>query len=248
MHWKYRFEAAVVVARESKRLRSAPRDPRVSYPSYKSLDAYLDVARLRSLDGYLEEKIRRHMESTRDLHFHTGAFRHRPWQRHEPGARVISLTASERPFDYSEIDKEEYWQRTEHADEFAELMQFIDALPFTSIGRAMLIYDVSGRASTAHRDHSDTELCQDFVWFRTNERKRFYVMDGETRRQKPVESYSAWFDTVNQFHGSRAADGLTYAVRVDGVFTPEFRARIPRPQCNPASTPSLWAALGDAAD
>jgi hypothetical protein len=56
-----------------------------------------------------------------------------------------------------------------------------------------------------------------------------------------VTSHSAWFDTVNQFHGSDPVDGLTFSIRVDGRFTDEFRAKIPKPPFNAASTPSYWA-------
>ena len=56
-----------------------------------------------------------------------------------------------------------------------------------------------------------------------------------------MESYSAWFDTVNQYHGTDAHEGLGFSIRVDGIFTDEFRQRIARPAYNTASTPSLWA-------
>jgi hypothetical protein len=64
-----------------------------------------------------------------------------------------------------------------------------------------------------------------------------------TNEKKYVESYSAWFDTVNQFHGTDAGTGLTFSIRVDGTFTDEFRKRIPTPAQNLASTPALWASL-----
>jgi len=32
---------------------------------------------------------------------------------------------------------------------------------------------------------------------------------------------------------------------VDGKFTDEFRAMIPKPEINPASTPSYWACVED---
>jgi hypothetical protein len=35
--------------------------PSISYPSYKSFDAFLDVDRLRSLDGYIRQRIKRHL-------------------------------------------------------------------------------------------------------------------------------------------------------------------------------------------
>lgn len=73
--------------------------------------------------------------------------------------------------------------------------------------------------------------------------KPFYVLDQHTGEKLYVDSFSAWFDTVNQYHGSDPADGLTFSIRVDGRFTDEFAAKIPRPGNNAASTPSYWAAI-----
>jgi hypothetical protein len=64
-----------------------------------------------------------------------------------------------------------------------------------------------------------------------------------TGEKQYVESYSAWFDSVNQFHGSDGYDGLSFSIRVDGKFTEEFKAKIPRPELNPSSMPALWACL-----
>ena len=58
-----------------------------------------------------------------------------------------------------------------------------------------------------------------------------------------MESYSAWFDTVNQFHGSDEYDGLSFSIRVDGIFTDRFKKRVPVPEYNRASTPALWACI-----
>lgn len=69
------------------------------------------------------------------------------------------------------------------------------------------------------------------------------MLNHKTNEKLYIESYSAWFDTVNQYHGSDAREGLTFSIRVDGVFTDEFRAKIPKPETNAASTPSFWAAV-----
>jgi hypothetical protein len=75
-------------------------------------------------------------------------------------------------------------------------------------------------------------------------KKPFYLLNPETREKQYVQSYSGWFDTVNQFHGSDAAEGLTFSIRVDGTFTDEFRKQIPwMPLDNRAATPAAWAAF-----
>jgi hypothetical protein len=70
------------------------------------------------------------------------------------------------------------------------------------------------------------------------------MLNHETGEKRYVESYSAWFDTVNQFHGTDPGEGLTFSIRVDGSFTDEFRQRIPTPPAgNRAATSALWASL-----
>ncbi|HEY8563417.1 MAG TPA: hypothetical protein VIL74_23765 [Pyrinomonadaceae bacterium] len=221
-------------------------DPRVSYPSYKSFDQFIDVDRLRSLDGYLTQRIKRRLQtSENDLKFYTGPYRLEDAAPDRPGSRMIYLAYSEQPDSYFDLDKTELWHPTVYAEEFALLMDFIGTLPFQATGRMLIMYDDAPRNVPAHRDHIETEVCHEFLWFRANLKKPFYMLNPETMEKKYVESYSAWFDSVNQYHGSDGYDGLCYSIRVDGKFTDEFRARIPKPEVNLASTPSYWAALED---
>ena len=162
---------------------------------------------------------------------------------YQPGVREIwlSRTKPETPYNYLDLDNAALWDLTEAAEEFSELMSFIETLPFRATGRMLIIYDGAGKAVPPHRDHLETEICSEFVWFRTNLRKPFYVLNHETGEKKFIESHSAWFDAVNQFHGSDAVSGLSFSIRVDGIFSEEFRKLIPTPAENLASTPSLWA-------
>jgi hypothetical protein len=221
-------------------------DPRITYPCYKSLDEFIDVGRLVSLDGYIEERIRRHIAAEQDSYFLN---QHRLDARtpYVPGVREIWLTRTlpGTPYNYLDLDRPDLWHRTDAAEEFPELTDFLLTLPFKATGRMLIIYDDSGAEVPAHRDHLSTDVCHHFVWLRTNRRKPFYVLDHETGGKRYVESYSAWFDTVNQFHGSDAAAGLTFSIRVDGTFTDDFLRNVPRPAFNPASAPALWASLTD---
>ncbi|TDI94278.1 MAG: hypothetical protein E2O76_15890 [Caldithrix sp.] len=51
-------------------------DPRIKYPCYKSLDEYIDVEKLKSLDGYLKKKVVSYLKTGQCQEFHTG-FQHR---------------------------------------------------------------------------------------------------------------------------------------------------------------------------
>lgn len=217
-------------------------DPRITYPCYKSFDEFIDVERLRSLDGYIIERIQQHIKAEKG-DFFLNIHRLDPDSPYQPGVREIWLTRTkpETPYDYLDLDRDDLWEFTEAAEEFASLTDFIRTLPFKTTGRMLIIYDDAGKEVPAHRDHLESEICNEFIWFRTNLKKPFYVLNQNTGAKKYVESYSAWFDAVNQYHGSEAVEGLSFSIRVDGTFTDEFKKQIPKPKYNLASMPALWS-------
>ena len=217
---------------------------KVHYPSYKNLDPLLDVEWLKTLDAYIIERLQRRLSAARDLAFYTGPFVLDKAAPTLPGSRMVSLSRSRREDDYYDLDQPELWEPSEEADEFSELMSFIGTLPFRATGRILIMYDDSGRAVSAHRDHDSKDLCHEFIWFRTNFNKPFYMLNPESGEKLYVTSHAAWFDTVNQFHGADHSGGLSFSIRVDGIFTDEFRSRIPYPASNRASAPSVWAGTG----
>jgi len=219
-----------------------PVDRRIAYPSYVSLDPFVDVGRLRALDGGVRREIERR-SAAEHRPFYTGPFLLDPDAADRPGTRMIHLSRSRRPPNYYDLNDPDAWEPTEEADAFAGLMDFIATLPFERTARMMIIYDDVARPVSAHRDHDSTDLLHEFVWFRTNLDKPFYMLDPRTGEKLYVRSHCAWFDTVNQFHGGDGRDGLTWSIRVDGVFTKAFRRLMPQPTTNRASTPALWAAL-----
>jgi hypothetical protein len=204
------------------------------------LDRFIDVERLRSLDAFLTERIQARMTAT-DIAFCTGPFLLRSEAPTVPGSRMIYLSRSRAPEDYYDLDRCDLWEPSDEAAEFAPLMDFIATLPFRATARMLILYDPSGRAVSAHRDHDSAELCHEFIWFRTNFAKPFYMLDPATGEKQYVRSHAAWFDTVNQFHGADATEGLSFSIRVDGEFSDAFRRSIPYPEQGRAAAPSLWA-------
>ena len=213
------------------------------YPSFVSMDPFLDVERLRELDGYIAERLRHRIARESDPLF-LNQHRLEPGSAYQPGVREVWLTrtVAGKPYDYMDIDRTDLWEFTEAASEFTLLTDYIRSLPFAAFGRMLLIYDDGGRSVPAHRDHERTDVCHEFIWMRTNPRKPFYMLNEETGERRYVEGHSAWFDSVNQYHGCDGADGLTFSIRVDGRFSDDFRARVPFDETNPASTPAVWAA------
>ena len=227
--------------------RKFPVDSRITYPAYKSLDRYIDIDRLSSLNDYIEDRIRDCIaESSGDLF--VNLYRWDEQTPYAPGVREIWLSRPRSGLDSTyldEVDRTDIWEPSEAVGRFPELMDFIETLPFQKKGRMLIIYDDEARFVPAHRDHLDPNVCNEFIWCRTSLKKPFYVLDPETNIKKYVESYSVWFDAVNQYHGSDGVEGLSFSIRIDGRFTDEFRSQIPVPSVNPASTPALWACTAD---
>ena len=142
-------------------------DPRITYPSYKSFDEFIDVERLKSLDGYISERVKEHIRTRQDILFDTGLATLNRKSPQKPGSRIIYLTKSDVPFRYTIADKPVLWNSSEYAQEFRLLMDFIATLPFKATARIMIMYDDTGKPVTAHRDHVDSNAPIEFVWFRT---------------------------------------------------------------------------------
>ena len=208
------------------------------------MDPFIDVGRLVALDGFLTERLRARLDAARDRQFYTGPFLLEADAPDRPGSRMIELSRSREPENYYDLDRTEIWESTAEAEEFAPLMDFIATLPFAATARILIMYDPSGRAVSAHKDHDSPELCHEFIWFRTNLSKPFYMLNPKTGERAYVAGHAAWFDTVNQFHGADASGGLSFSIRVDGVFADPFRSRIPFPSENRAAAPSIWAMAG----
>jgi hypothetical protein len=211
------------------------------YPCYKDLDPFINVEQLKALDGFITDRIQKRLAAAHDTQFYTGPFVLDSTTPTVPGSRMVYLSRSRKSDDYYDLDRTELWEPSEEAAEFAPLMDFIATLPFKATGRMLIIYDDSGRAVSAHQDHDSKDLCHEFIWFRTNFSKPFYMLNPATGEKQYVTSHAAWFDTVNQFHGADATGGLSFSIRVDGVFSDEFRSQIPFEDGNRAAAPALWA-------
>jgi hypothetical protein len=216
----------------------------ITYPGYVNLDPFIDVGRLSALDGYIRERLEHRVQQERDRGFYTGPFVLSQDAPTRPGSRMVYLSRSSERDEYYDLDRTERWAPSEESEDFAELMTFIDTLPFRARGRMLIIYDEAGRAVPAHRDHDRDELCHEFIWFRTNLDKPFFMLNPETGERMDVASHAAWFDTVNQYHGADATGALAWSIRVDGQFSDTFRARIPFPERRRSSAASAWAAMG----
>ncbi len=213
------------------------------YPNYVDLDPLIDVAALKGLDGYIRERLEARIgaeAAPRDINFYTGPFVLNADAPTVPGSRMVYLSQSAEPDDYYDLDRCEKWSPSDDAADFPELMRFIDGLPFAETGRMLIMYDPQGNAVTAHRDHDSQDLCHEFIWFRTNVGKPFFMLNADSGEKRYVAGHSAWFDTVNQFHGADGTGELSWSIRVDGRFTDAFRSNIPASARGRANAAAMW--------
>lgn len=220
---------------------------KIRYPSYKSMDEFIDVERLKSLENIILKTIKEFIKNaphesalTPYFRFDTGITL-KPWQPRINKTYSIFLAKNIGNYNYLDIGNEKKWEFTPFAEKMPELMSFIKTLPFKSTGRIMLMFDTGEHPVIPHRDHIKPDICNEFIWLRTNFNKKFYVYHSGVK--KYISGYSAWFDTVNQFHGAEPGKELNFSIRVDGIFNDEIRKLIPIPSINAASTPSLWATV-----
>jgi hypothetical protein len=197
-------------------------DEQISFPSYRSFDQFIDIQRLRSLDGYLARRIERYINTNADGAVMTS------WESQVTGGREIWLTNTSGGTTHNELDLErpDLWHRTGEAFEFTMLMEFIETLPFEWTSRILINYSQDNPAIATQRKDQLTGIKSDFIWFRTNLKKRFFVQSKVSGQKLYIDSYSVWFDTVDQYLGSDASDVLTFSIRVDGRFTDKFRGHI----------------------
>lgn len=86
-------------------------DARITYPCYKSFDEFIDVERLRSLDGYIIERINRHIKAEMDSFF-LNIHRLDADSPYQPGVREIWLTRTkpDTPYDSLDLDRDDLWE------------------------------------------------------------------------------------------------------------------------------------------
>lgn len=106
---------------------------------------------------------------------------------------------------------------------FPTLMQFIATLPFAEIGRVLIFLTDHDLVTPLHQDDSETPHKNEFLWFRSNLHKRFFVYENQQKHH--IDSHSAFFNE-HHWHGTDPLPQMCFSIRVDGVFTEQFRAQL----------------------
>ena len=112
---------------------------------------------------------------------------------------------------------------------FPKTIAFIRSLPFSQIGRANIMGLEANDHGTLHRDGepADQTAPDHFITLCPANDKRLYVWAEDTQQKTFVAGRAVWFNDFD-FHGVDAEPHFRYSLRVDGVFQPDFLARVER--------------------
>ena len=119
------------------------------------------------------------------------------------------------------------------AEFFPEVVTFINSLVqqkiFYSIGRASFFVQEAGGISFEHKDPAvdpeNPEIMSEFIYFRPNLNRPFYVRNSSTFEKTYINTTVAYWNDQD-YHGGDTVLEPSYSFRVDGVFTKEFKEKI----------------------
>jgi hypothetical protein len=138
------------------------------------------------------------------------------------------------------IDFEKGWRETHNiigeknsAKYFPGVINWIKDLiknnVFSYVGRATFFIQEAGGISFEHRDPSVDpefpEIVSEFIHIRPNVNRPFYIRDTETSEKIYIDSEIAYWNDQD-CHGGDPVLIPSYAFRIDGVFTEEFKKKI----------------------
>ncbi len=104
----------------------------------------------------------------------------------------------------------------------------VEQLPFVGVGRCNIMGLEAHDHGTVHRDGEpdDQDAPDEFITISPVANKTLFVWDEAAKRAHDVVGANAvWFNDFD-YHGVSAAPFFRYSIRVDGVFTDDFRRLI----------------------
>lgn len=110
---------------------------------------------------------------------------------------------------------------------FPKTLAFVRSLPFRELGWVKLLGLSANDHGTIHRDGDPAEkqTVDHFITFCPAGDKRLFLWDEDRREATPAPSSAYWFND-SDYHGVAADPFFRYSIRVDGVFTEDFVARL----------------------
>ena len=122
---------------------------------------------------------------------------------------------------------------TEEAQHFPETVKWTEQLIkdniFEHIGRVIFFHCEADGVPFEHRDldakngmNQSFPHNNEFIHIRPNTKKAFYLWDPETKNKTYLNTRAAWWNDQD-WHGGERIMEQSYALRIDGKFTEEFR-------------------------
>lgn len=119
---------------------------------------------------------------------------------------------------------------TQNAQFFPETIQFISTLPFKEVGRiiffitdhhyeTLIHYDANDEFARAN--HPNTEM----IYLRSRLDKRLFLFDENLQKKIYVDAHASFWNDLD-WHGTEPSPQKTFALRVDGFFTDEFKHQL----------------------
>lgn len=121
---------------------------------------------------------------------------------------------------------------TEEAKYFPSLISWIDNLinnnVFSYVGRVYILTQQGGGVSLEHRDPlSDSEsfLTDEFIHIKSNINRPYYLYNPVEKKKYYIKSRASWWNSTD-IHGGDSVLYTSYAIRIDGLFTDDFKNKI----------------------
>jgi hypothetical protein len=109
---------------------------------------------------------------------------------------------------------------------FPKTIAFVYSLPFAEIGRCNILGLDPEHHGTVHQDGELDSLDADhFITICPRGNKRLFLWDEELKQKHVVNSRVYWFND-HGYHGVAADPYFRYSLRIDGVFSADFLARL----------------------
>jgi hypothetical protein len=138
----------------------------------------------------------------------------------------ILLTAAKSWHDaWYKLGLGDHWAPTENLKHFPLLQQWIsDSGIFKETGRQIIFIQMQSACTPEHVDENFDNIPEgykkvpEFIWLTEPDGKRLFVNGKQT-------SNVAWFNSFRP-HYTIPEDGVRWSIRIDGVFTEEFKEKI----------------------
>lgn len=114
---------------------------------------------------------------------------------------------------------------------FSFFYQWLDAQNiFQEYGRVVSYINFQHTFTKMHVDYHDSKNLNsdEFIWLGFSKHKNLYIYDESTKTKTYVQGTCNWFNTGN-WHGTDPSEQSCYSIRVDGVFSKEFKQKFSNP-------------------